>query len=117
MAAVSALAEWVERSALCRDGDSAPVRLRFAFYGRVSTEDWQEPATSRSRQREQAGALVRGHGQIVAEFFDVGHTRSWHGPAARSPLPWLLSLPTRTGDGTRSWSGSTGGRSTAASTR
>ena len=46
--------------------------LRFVFYGRVSTEDWQDPVTSRARQREQAGALVRGHGQIVAEFFDVG---------------------------------------------
>ena len=36
--------------------------LRFAFYGRVSTEDWQDPVTSRARQREQAEALVRGHG-------------------------------------------------------
>jgi len=41
--------------------------LRFVFYGRVSTEDWQDPVTSRARQREQAEALVRGHGQIVAE--------------------------------------------------
>ena len=52
-----------------------PGRPRFVFYGRVSTEDWQDPVTSRARQREQAGALVRGHGQIVAEFFDVGQTR------------------------------------------
>ena len=74
MVAASALAEWVERSGRCRDGAPAPGRLRFAFYGRVSTEDWQDPVTSRTRQREQAGALVRGHGQIVAEFFDVGHT-------------------------------------------
>jgi DNA invertase Pin-like site-specific DNA recombinase len=36
--------------------------LRFVFYGRVSTEDWQDPVTSRARQREQAEALVRGHG-------------------------------------------------------
>ena len=34
--------------------------LRFAFYGRVSTEDWQDPVTSRARQREQAGVLVAG---------------------------------------------------------
>jgi len=26
--------------------------LRFAFYGRVSTEDWQDPVTSRARQRD-----------------------------------------------------------------
>jgi DNA invertase Pin-like site-specific DNA recombinase len=32
--------------------------------------------TSRARQREQAGALVRGHGQVVAEFFDLGQSRT-----------------------------------------
>jgi len=53
--------------------------LRFAFYGRVSTEDYQDPVTSRVRQRDQAGALVAGHGRIVAEFFDVGQSRV---------LPW-----------------------------
>ncbi len=53
--------------------------LWFAFYGRVSTEDWQDPVTSRARQREQAGVLVAGHGTIVAEFFDSGHSRT---------LPW-----------------------------
>jgi hypothetical protein len=47
-------------------------RLRFAFYGRVSTEDWQDPVTSRARQRDQAVALVAGHGRIVAEFFELG---------------------------------------------
>jgi len=31
--------------------------LRFVFYGRVSTEDWPDPVTSRARQREQAGAI------------------------------------------------------------
>jgi len=50
--------------------------LRFVFYGRVSTEDWQDPVTSRARQREQAEALVRGHGVIVAELFDVGESRT-----------------------------------------
>src|SRR6266581_5987866 len=79
-AAGGGLAGWAERSALRRAGRltaAGPVRgrLRFVFYGRVSTEDWQDPAMSRARQREQAGALVRGHGQIVAEFFDVGQTR------------------------------------------
>ena len=72
------------------------------FYGRVSNEDWQDPVTSRSRQREQAGTLVRGHGQIVAEFFDVGQTRKLAWACTRSPLPWSPSLPTRTGRGTRS---------------
>src|SRR5258705_4138011 len=45
-------------------GTPVPGRggLRFAFYGRVSTEDWQDPVTSRVRQREQAAVLVAGHG-------------------------------------------------------
>lgn len=49
--------------------------LRFAFYGRVSTEDYQDPVTSRARQRDQAAALVAGFGLIVVEFFDVGYSR------------------------------------------
>ncbi|HXZ71336.1 MAG TPA: recombinase family protein [Streptosporangiaceae bacterium] len=54
-------------------------RLRFAFYGRVSTEDHQDPVTSRARQQDQASALIAGHGRIVAEYFDVGRSRalSW----------------------------------------
>jgi len=32
--------------------------------------------TSRARQYDQAGALVAGHGQIVAEFFDIGQSRT-----------------------------------------
>ena len=97
MAAVEAqsrrLAGWAERSALRRAGSliaggPVPGRLRFVFYGRVSTEDWQDPVTSRARQREQAEALVRGYGRIVAELFDVGESRRWRGPAARRPPRW-----------------------------
>lgn len=50
--------------------------LRFAFYGRVSTEDRQDPVTSLARQRAQAEALVRGHGRVVAEFLDTGQSRT-----------------------------------------
>ena len=53
------------------------------FYGRVSTEDRQDPATSRVRQLDQAAALMAGHGRIVAEYFDVGQTRVL--PWARRP--------------------------------
>jgi site-specific DNA recombinase len=56
---------------------------RFAFYGRVSTEDWQDPVTSRARQLAQAVILVAGHGIIVAEFFDTGESRTL--PWARRP--------------------------------
>jgi DNA invertase Pin-like site-specific DNA recombinase len=85
--------------------------LRFVFYGRVSTEDWQDPVTSRARQQEQAGALVRGHGHIVAEFFDEGESRSvaWRRRPQAAALVALLADACRVG--------STSGRSTAASTR
>jgi site-specific DNA recombinase len=49
--------------------------LRFVFYGRMSTEDFQDEASSRAWQRQAAGELVAGHGRIVAEYFDVGHSR------------------------------------------
>jgi site-specific DNA recombinase len=57
MTAQGGLVGWAERSALRRAGSTAtggpvPGRLRFVFYGRVSTEDWQDPVTSRARQRE-----------------------------------------------------------------
>jgi hypothetical protein len=71
------LVAWAEQSR--RAAEPGHGRLGFAFYGRVSTEDWQDPVTSRARQREQAVALVAGHGEIVAEFFDAGESRT---------LPW-----------------------------
>ena len=50
------LAQWAEGLRRSRAGRRGRGCLRFAFYGRVSTEDWQEPGTSRARQLEQAGA-------------------------------------------------------------
>src|SRR5882724_2173559 len=73
---VSGMVPWAEESGRRRARGPARGGLRFAFYGRVSTEDWQDPVTSRARQREQADALVRGHGVIVAEFFDAGQSRT-----------------------------------------
>jgi DNA invertase Pin-like site-specific DNA recombinase len=70
------LVAWAEQSGRRRNKGQALGGLRFVFYGRVSTEDWQDPVTSRARQRAQAEALVRGHGQIVAEFFDAGQSRA-----------------------------------------
>jgi DNA invertase Pin-like site-specific DNA recombinase/predicted DNA-binding transcriptional regulator AlpA len=57
--------------------------LRFVFYGRVSTEEHQDPVTSRARQFAQAEMLVAGHGRIVGEYFDVGQSRVL--PWARRP--------------------------------
>lgn len=113
----STLVLWAERAGRRRAGGPAGGGLRFAFYGRVSTEDWQDPVTSRARQREQAGALVRGHGIIAAEFFDIGESRSVAWAGAHRPRRWSPRWRTQIGAGTRSWSGSTSGRSTVPSTR
>lgn len=54
--------------------------MRYAFYGRVSTEDMQDPASSKQWQMARATALIEPHGgTIVREFFDIGQSRS---------LPW-----------------------------
>jgi site-specific DNA recombinase len=74
-----ALASWAEGLASRREGMQGRGCLRFAFYGRVSTEDWQDPVTSRARQLQQAVMLTAGRGVIVAEFFDAGESRA---------LPW-----------------------------
>ena len=91
------LVAWAARSG--RPQTRGPVRggLRFVFYGRVSTEDWQDPVTSRARQREQAEALVRGHGVIVAEFFDAGQSRTvaWGRRPEAAALVALLADPGR----------------------
>jgi site-specific DNA recombinase len=70
------LADWAQRSGRAPEKPGIGGGLRFAFYGRVSTEDWQDPVTSLARQRAQAEALVRGHGQVVAEFFGRSLSRS-----------------------------------------
>jgi site-specific DNA recombinase len=54
-----ALASWAE-SLTGRAGKQGRRPLRFAFYGRVSTEDWQDPVTSQARQLQQAVMLVAG---------------------------------------------------------
>jgi site-specific DNA recombinase len=39
---------WAEATGRRRAAGHGPGGLRFAFYGRVSTEDWQDPVTSRA---------------------------------------------------------------------
>lgn len=59
--------------------------MRFAFCGRVSTEDQQDPEASRNWQLARARALTERHGEIVAEFFDIGQSRSIRGSAGHAP--------------------------------
>ncbi|WP_092546296.1 recombinase family protein [Actinoplanes derwentensis] len=54
--------------------------MRFAFYGRVSTEDQQDPQASKGWQLSRARSLIEpAGGEVVAEFFDIGLSRA---------LPW-----------------------------
>ncbi len=54
--------------------------MRFVFYGRVSTEDQQDPTSSRNWQLARGRQLIEPvDGEIVGEFFDLGQSRS---------LPW-----------------------------
>jgi len=98
-AGAGGLAAWAEASGHRKGTRDAAGGLRFAFYGRVSTEDWQDPESSRARQREQATALVRGHGQVVAEFFDDGESRT----VAWGRRPEAARLLAQLGDPGRGW--------------
>ena len=90
------LAGWLDcrRTAAPRPRGSAEARqpdggLRFAFYGRISTADFQDRASSRQWQRDSATELITGRGTITAEYFDVGCSRSlrWaHRPQAANLL-------------------------------
>jgi len=75
------LASWAEGLGRGQAAVRGRGCLRFAFYGRVPTEDWQDPVTSRARQLQQAVMLTAGCGVIVAEFFDTGESRPCRGTA------------------------------------
>ncbi len=85
-----------------------------AAYGRCSTEDNQDPETSRGWQFGNARKFVEPlGGRIVAEFFDVGQSRSvpWERRTEASQLLAQLKNPRRgwnalvVGEGTRCWFG------------
>src|SRR4051794_15103302 len=69
-----------------------------AFYGRCSTEDNQDPETSRGWQLGNAQKFVEPLGAtVVAEFFDVGQSRSvpWERREAAGRLLSELKNPQR----------------------
>jgi len=93
------LASWAEGLGRGRVRAPGPGSLRFVFYGRVSTEDWQDPVTSRARQLQQAVMLVAGRGTIVAEFFDCGASRT----LAWARRPQAAALVAQLADPDRGW--------------
>jgi hypothetical protein len=73
-------------------------QLVFAFYGRVSTEDQQDPQASYDWQITRARQLIEPRGGvIVAEFFDIGHSRAlpWQRRPTASQLLAALRDPNR----------------------
>jgi site-specific DNA recombinase len=93
------LARWADGLGRRQRVEAGRGLLRFAFYGRVSTEDWQDPVTSRARQLQQAVMLTAGRGVIVAEFFDTGQSRVL--PWARRPQ--AAALVAQLADPDRGW--------------
>lgn len=72
--------------------------IRFAFYGRVSTEDQQDPESSRSWQLARSRSLIASRdGVIVSEFFDVDKSRSvpWQRRPEATALLAQLANPGR----------------------
>lgn len=74
-------------------------KLLFAFVGRVSTEEMQEPEASRARQLAKARTIVPPGAQIVADYFDIGDTRAL--PWPRRPETGRLLRELRSG--TNAW--------------
>ncbi|MCK2238985.1 MULTISPECIES: recombinase family protein [unclassified Crossiella] len=75
-------AEFVGAVAARRRGSASPSSgsaggVRFAFYGRMSTTEFQEPQTSRAWQRAISDELVEGAGEVVVDYFDEGRSRRW----------------------------------------
>lgn len=85
-----------------------------AFFGRCSTEDNQDPKTSHDWQIANARHVVEPRGgEIVADFFDIGYSRSvpWERRPESARLLAELKRPDRgwsgvvVGEGTRCWYG------------
>jgi hypothetical protein len=54
-----------------------PRRVRFAFYGRISTSEFQDVQMSRAWQRAVSDELIDGVRSVAVEFFDVGRSHRW----------------------------------------
>ena len=93
------LARWADGLGRRQRAEPGRGLLRFAFYGRVSTEDWQDPESSRARQLQQAVMLTAGRGVIAAEFFDAGQSRV----LSSARRPQAAALVAQLADPDRGW--------------
>jgi site-specific DNA recombinase len=78
--------------------DAITSGLLFAFAGRCSTEDQQDPESSRAWQVGRATALIEPHGGVIVEqFFDAGQSRSipWQRRPEAARLLQALHNPNR----------------------
>lgn len=98
-----------------RQSRTAVTGLRFAFYGRTSTAEFQDPVTSRAWQREMAESVISGHGVITSEFFEVGVHVGCRGCGGRGRRRFWSRRKGRTAGSMRWWSVSSSGRSPTAS--
>ncbi|MGJ3561649.1 hypothetical protein ACR6C2_38820 [Streptomyces sp. INA 01156] len=69
-----------------------PLGIRFAFYGRMSTREFQDRLSSARWQRDFAEDVIDGRGVIVADFFDVGHSRQVPWPRRPQAARLLAAL-------------------------
>jgi len=78
-------------------GRTVEAGLRFAFYGRVSTEDYQDPVSSRRWQFDLATDCVAGLGCITAQYFDIGYSRelAWNDRPEAARLLAAVADPDR----------------------
>ncbi|WP_432874775.1 recombinase family protein [Kribbella sp. CA-245084] len=108
------LDELLGMEALANEATSRSGVGRLAFYGRCSTEDNQDPRTSLAWQLGEAQRFVEPlGGLVVAEYFDIGQSRSlpWERREKAGQILRDLKNPARGWDGlvvgeaTRCWFG------------
>jgi hypothetical protein len=103
------------RGSRLETGVVALVGLRFAFYGRMSTSEFQDSMTSRTWQRAVSDELVEGFARSWRSSSTKGARVGGRGRIVRlPPRCWLLPR-TRIASSMLWWWGSTSARSTVIS--
>src|SRR2546423_685039 len=90
-----ALAEWAARKGKLQPRLFAAEQagLPFAFYGRMSTVDYQDRQSSQRWQHDCAAELAAGPGRIGAGFFAPGVSRRVAWPDRPQAARLLAAIP------------------------